>query len=145
MAAVIPDPPERLSSALLELRPISQWDIPEILIAHQDDRNLAASLGLERSPSGAQLGTEVDRAPADWAAGILKLTVLTPGSDDCRGRLTLDAIDLEAGTARATIWIAPDRRGRGLAGAALSLARDWLARSCGIEQLECGEDRPRGG
>jgi RimJ/RimL family protein N-acetyltransferase len=141
----LPEPPTRLSAETVELRPISDWDIPEILIAHQDDRGLAPSLGLDRPPSGALLGREVENAEADWAAGTLKLTVLTPGSDDCRGRLTIDAIDSEQHTARVTIWIAPDRRGRGLAAAAVGLARDWLARSCGIEQLQCGEDRPRGG
>ena len=141
----IPEPPPRLSSETLALRPISDWDIPEILIAHQDDRGLAPGLGLDRPPSGAQLGREVEDAAADWAAGTLKLTLVTPGSDDCRGRLTIDSLDFAHGTARATIWVAPDRRGRGLARAALGLAGDWLARSCGIEQLQCGEDRPRGG
>jgi RimJ/RimL family protein N-acetyltransferase len=141
----VPDLPPRLSAATVELRPISDWDIPEILIAHQDDRTLASSLGLERPPSGAQLGIEVEQAPADWAAGMLKLTLLQPGSDDCRGRLVIDGLDFDAGTARATIWVAPDLRGRGLAQAALALAGDWLARSCGIHQLQCGEDRPRGG
>jgi RimJ/RimL family protein N-acetyltransferase len=140
----IPEPPMRLSSPEIDLRPISAWDIPEILIAHQDDRRLAVDLGLARPPSGAQLGREVDEASADWAAGTLKLTLVQPGSDDCRGRITIDGIDLDARTARAMIWVAPDRRGRGLARAAFALAGDWLARSCGIEQLQCGEDRPRG-
>jgi RimJ/RimL family protein N-acetyltransferase len=141
----IPDPPERLRADTLELRPISDWDIPEILIAHQDDRTLAAALGLERPPSSAQLGLEVEAAAADWAAGTLKLTLLTPGSEDCRGRLVIDSLDPAAGTARATLWVVPEWRGRGLGRAALALAGDWLARSCGIEQLQCGEDRPRGG
>lgn len=140
----LPPPPSRLTSPEIELRPISAWDIPEILIAHQDDRRLAVDLGLERPPSGAQLGREVEDGPADWAAGTLKLTLVEPGSDDCRGRLVIEAIDLEHGTARATIWVAPDRRGRGLARAAFGLAGDWLARSSGIQQLQCGEDRPRG-
>jgi RimJ/RimL family protein N-acetyltransferase len=141
----LPDPPERLSSDVLELRPISDWDIPEILIAHQDDSALAAALGLDRAPSSAQLGQEVEDAAAEWAAGTLKLTLLTPGSEDCRGRLVIDEIDLAAGSARATLWVAPNRRGRGLGQAALALAGDWLARSCGIHQLQCGEDRARGG
>ncbi len=141
----IPEPPPRLSAPDIELRPISAWDIPEILIAHQDDRRLAGDLGLSRPPSGAQLGDEVDTAPADWAAGTLKLTLVQPGSEDCRGRLVIDQIDFSTGTARGTIWVAPDRRGRGLARAAFALAGDWLTRSCGIEQLQCGEDRPRGG
>ena len=145
MTAVPPPAPERLLGERVGLRPIADWDIPEILIAHQDDRRLAAALGLSRPPSGAELGREVEEAAADWAAGVLKLTVLEPGSNDCRGRLTIDALDPETGRARVTVWIAPERRGRGLASEALRLAEDWLATSCGIEQLQCGEDRPRRG
>jgi RimJ/RimL family protein N-acetyltransferase len=144
MTSFTPPPPERLSTSTIGLRPISAWDIPEILIAHQDDRSLAPSLGLDRPPSGAQLGREVEQAEAAWTAGRLQLTVLEPGSEDCRGRLVIDHIDPLAGTAQATIWIAPGRRGRGLASEALGLARDWLARQGGIEQLQCGEDRARG-
>jgi RimJ/RimL family protein N-acetyltransferase len=124
-------------SDIVALRSISTWDIPEILIAHQDDRELAAALGLARPPSAAQLGAEVETAAVDWAAGTLKLTVLVPGSDDCRGRLVIDELDAAAGTARAVIWIAPSWRGRGLARAAVALAGDWLARDSGIERLRC--------
>jgi RimJ/RimL family protein N-acetyltransferase len=143
--AEIPDPPKRLSSDTVALRPISDWDIPEILIAHQDDRTLAQALGMKRAPSSAQLGQEVEDSAAAWAAGTLKLTLVTPGSDDCRGRLVIDELDVPAGTARATVWVAAELRGRGLARAALALAGDWLAGACGIHQLQCGEDRPSGG
>jgi GNAT superfamily N-acetyltransferase len=112
-----------IADETVALRPISDWDIPEILIAHQDDPDLAAALGLERPPSAAELGQEVEEAAAEWAAGTLKLTVLVPGSDDCRGRLTIDAA---SGTTR--VWIAPGWRGRGLAGGAVALAEHWLAR-----------------
>jgi RimJ/RimL family protein N-acetyltransferase len=145
MASFSPPPPRRLSSDAVALRPIAEWDIPEILIAHEDDRELARATGLLRPPSGAELGREVEDAPVAWAAGRIQLTVLEPGSEDCRGRVLIDAIDADAGTARVSVWIAPGRRGRGLASGALALARDWLARECGIEQLQCGENRPGGG
>jgi hypothetical protein len=132
---VIPEPPVVLSSAAVALRPIANWDIPEILIAHQEDRALAAALGLERPPSAAELGREVEDAAAAWAAGLLKLTVLVPGAQDCRGRLLLDVRDAANG-ARATIWIAPGWRGRGLAHAAVALAGDWLARGSGGGGME---------
>lgn len=141
----MPDPPARLSGALVDLRPISDWDIPEILIAHEDDRSLAARLGLARPPSGAELGAEVEQAAADWAAGTLKLTLVQPGSEDCCGRLVIDAIDPVAGRARVTVWVAPRLRGRGLAREARVLATDWLGRRCGVGELECAEDRPRRG
>ncbi|HET9074760.1 MAG TPA: GNAT family N-acetyltransferase [Solirubrobacteraceae bacterium] len=141
----IPDPPERLVGERVELRPIADWDIPEILIAHQDDRDLAACLGMERPPSGAELGREVEEAAAAWAAGLLKLTIVEPGSNDCRGRLVIDLREAEGTTAPVTVWIARDRRGRSIASEALGLARDWLARSGGIAQLQCREDRPRRG
>lgn len=141
---MVPDVPERLVGDGVELRPISDWDIPEILIAHQDDPGLAAALGMARAPSGAQLGSEVERAAADWAGGELKLTLCAPGSDDCCGRLVISGLDPAAGLARYVIWVVPGLRGRGLARAAVALAADWLADSCGIHQLQCGQDRARG-
>ena len=58
----IPEPPDRIGDELIELRPIAEWDIPEVLIAHQDDRELHRRLGLSKPPTGAQLGSEVERA-----------------------------------------------------------------------------------
>jgi RimJ/RimL family protein N-acetyltransferase len=123
----IPARPALLRAETVALRPISDWDIPEILIAHQDDPELAAALGLDRPPTAAQLGREVERAAADWRAGLIKLTVLVPGCEDCRGRLVVDMRDPAPAGVRPLIWIAPGWRGRGLARGALALASDWLS------------------
>ena len=69
-----------MGDELIELRPIAEWDIPEVLIAHQDDRELHRWLGMSKPPTGAQLGSEVDDAEAHRLAGdVLKLTIVEPG------------------------------------------------------------------
>ncbi|MBO0768241.1 MAG: hypothetical protein J2O48_06105, partial [Solirubrobacterales bacterium] len=138
--ATVPALAEPLSDGVITLRRISDWDIPDILIAFQDDPEMAAGLGLARAPSGADLGSEVERSDASWEAGRPQLTLTRAGSDDCIGRLEIDL------AARACqIWVSPGQRGRGYARRALALAGDWLGAGAGCQQLQCGQDRPRGG
>ncbi len=123
----IPELPERLSDGQVELRTSTEWDIPDILIAHQDDRDLYRRLGLPRPPSGAELGSAAEREPAQRAAGTaVKLTIVQPDSDDCRGRVEVREINWEQGSAALSVWVAPGLRGRGLARRALALAARWL-------------------
>lgn len=132
----IPEPPDRISDALIELRTIQEWDIPEVLIAHQDDLELHRRLGLERPPTGAQLGSEVDDAEAVRQAGTgVKLTIVEPGSNDCRGRVEVTGIDWEQGSASVRVWVAPQRRGRGYEQRAAELASEWLRTSVGLREL----------
>jgi RimJ/RimL family protein N-acetyltransferase len=132
----IPEPPDRISDELVELRPIAEWDIPEVLIAHQDDRELHRRLDLARPPTGAQLGSEVDDAVAVRQAGAgVKLTIVEPGSNDCRGRVEVDDIDWERGSARLRVWVAPQLRGRGYEQRAAELAAQWLQTSAGLDEL----------
>jgi RimJ/RimL family protein N-acetyltransferase len=132
----IPALTDRLSDGVIELRAISEWDIPEILIAHQDDPRLHLALGLARPPSGAQLGFEVERAEAERQAGArVALTIVDPGREDCIGRVEVRAIDWDAATAELVAWVAPQRRGRGLGERALALTRQWLADACGLRRL----------
>jgi RimJ/RimL family protein N-acetyltransferase len=132
-----PDLTSPLSSDRVVVRFESERDIPEILIAHQDDPTLHARLGLPRPPSGAELGRRNERAAAERAAGYsVYLTILAPGSDICRGQLNVQQVDWEDRRAEAAIWVAPDFRGRGLASDALRLTSDWLFASCGLERLE---------
>jgi RimJ/RimL family protein N-acetyltransferase len=132
----IPELEGRLSDGVVELRTISEWDIPEILIAHQDDPRLHVELGLERPPSGAQLGSEVERAEAERIAGThVALTIVEPGSEDCIGRVEVRRIDWNAAAAELVVWVAPRRRDRGIGPRALRLARAWLQEACGLEQL----------
>jgi RimJ/RimL family protein N-acetyltransferase len=132
----IPEPPDRIGDELVELRPIAEWDIPEVLIAHQDDRELHRRLDLSRPPTGAQLGSEVDDAAALRQAGAgVKLTIVEPGSNDCRGRVEVDDIDWERGSARVRVWVAPQLRGRGYEQRAAELAARWLQSSVGLGEL----------
>jgi RimJ/RimL family protein N-acetyltransferase len=132
----IPEPPPRLSDEVIELRAIAEWDIPDVLIAYQDDPTLHVALGQERSPTGALLGNQVERSEALRLAGEgISLTLVEPGRSDCRGRIDVFAFDWERKRAELTVWVAPDFRGRGFAAHALTLAIGWLKRDVGFEDV----------
>ena len=127
---------EPLRAERIALRFGSERDIPEILIAHQDDPRMYARIGDERPPSGAELGREAERAEAERAGRAhVSLTILEPGSDDCRGRIEVGHVDPEAARAELRVWVAPQYRGRGYASSALALAAGWLFGACGLERL----------
>jgi RimJ/RimL family protein N-acetyltransferase len=119
------------------VRLAAERDIPEVLIAHQDDPRLHARLGLHRPPSGAELGRQMELAESEREAGVrVRLTIVEPGSDECRGRISVHSIDWESGRAELGMWLAPRVRGRGLAPAALRLVVEWLFGDCGLERVE---------
>lgn len=127
----------RLGEEPVQLRAASEWDIPEILIAHQDDRDLHRRLGAEKPPTGAQLGHRMELAEADRRAGRrASYAIVEPDSDYCRGRIDVDAIDWQHGIARLQIWISPHFRSRGYARAALRLIAVWLLDRVGLSQLQ---------
>ena len=133
----IPEPPERFGDELVELRQIAEWDIPEVLIAHQDDRDLCRRMGLERPPTGAQLGSEVEHAPEERLAGTaLKLTIVRPGGNDCLGRVEVDGFDWESGSAAVRVWTAPRMRGRGYEQRAADLVSEWLRSRAGLRNVD---------
>jgi len=116
------------------LRLAADRDIPEILIAHQDDPQLYARLGLQRPPSGAELGRQMELAERERETGMrVRLTIVEPGSDACRGRISVHSIDWESGRAELGMWLVPQARGRGLAPAALLLAAGWLFEKCNLD------------
>lgn len=126
----------RLTDGAVELRLAKEWDIPDVLIAHQDDPALYRRLGLVRPPSGAELGRRSEAEPGERAAGrALRLTVVEPGQDTCRGQIEIHRIDWDQGEAEIGIWLAPQVRGRGLAPRALRLAAGWLFGACGLSKL----------
>lgn len=132
----IPEPPERIVDQLVELRPIAEWDIPEVLIAHQDDRELHRRLGLPRAPTGAQLGSEVEHEQAQRLAGSsVKLTIVEPGRNDCCGRVEVDGVDWEQGGADMRVWVVPQLRGRGYEQRAADLAVTWLRDRVGLQRV----------
>ena len=78
-----PEPTEALSTGTVALRLAAERDIPEVLIAHQDDPELYRRLGLDRPPSGAELGRRVEGGPSDRATGTaVWLTIVRAGADE---------------------------------------------------------------
>jgi RimJ/RimL family protein N-acetyltransferase len=127
----------RLSDGVIELRAIADWDIPEILVAHQNDPTMYRRLGARRPPTGAQLGSQVDHACDDRVSGRqLSLTIVQPRSEWCRGRIDVHAIDWERRTAQIGIWVDPLYRNRQFARRALVLASRWLLETVGLRRLD---------
>lgn len=132
-----PNLSQPLSGAAAQLRFAAERDIPEVLIAHQDDAELYVRLGTLRPPSGAELGRRIEAGPAERAAGAgVWLTIVPVGSDECCGQLDVHAVDWAHARAELRIWVAPGQRGRGLAADALRLAGRWLLVDCGLERLQ---------
>lgn len=119
------------------LRDYAERDIPEILIAHQDDRRLHVLTGEDRPPSGAELGRAAEREAADRAIGErATLTILEPGADTCRGQIRVQPVDWDQSRAEVGIWLAPQVRGRGIGRGALRLAGAWLLGPCRLGRVE---------
>jgi RimJ/RimL family protein N-acetyltransferase len=129
--------PKGLSTEAVALRLAAERDIPEVLIAHQDDPDLHRRLGLVRPPSGAELGRRVEGGPADRATGsTLWLTIVAAGDDECIGQLDVHKVDWDHSRAELGIWIAPAHRGRGVAADALRLIGGWLLNECGMARVQ---------
>jgi ribosomal-protein-alanine N-acetyltransferase len=140
-----PDLGPPLTSPAAQLRAVAERDIPEILIAHQDDPRLYQSLSLDRPPSGAELGRRVEREAGERAAGAgAWLTIIdgvrAAGSDLCRGQVQVSDVDWDHLRAGLSIWVAPADRGRGLGAGALALAGRWLLEVCGMMRVELFAD-----
>jgi RimJ/RimL family protein N-acetyltransferase len=132
-----PDLTEPLCGERACLRFAAERDIPEILIAHQDDPELHVRLGLERPPSGAELGrrTEGEAVERDLGIGV-RFTLVEPGADVCVGQLDVHRVDWDNQRAELGVWVAPARRGRGLATCALRLAGRWLLSTTGLARVQ---------
>ena len=128
---------EPLTDGEVLLRDYAERDIPEILIAHQDDPRMHVLIGEDRPPSGAELGRAAEREQLERVAGErAMLTVLEPGSDACRGQIRVHPVDWDQRRAEVSIWLAPQVRGRGLAPRALRLAGEWLLGACRLARVE---------
>jgi RimJ/RimL family protein N-acetyltransferase len=132
-----PDLREPLEGERIWLRYAAERDIPEVLIAHQDDPQLHARLGLERSPSGAELGrrTEGEAVERDLGIGV-RFTIVRPGTDVCVGQLDVHRVDWDNQRAELGLWVAPALRRHGLSACALRLAGRWLLGTCGLARVE---------
>lgn len=128
-----PAPDAPLSDSVVALRLSAERDIPEVLIAYQDDPQLAAALGERRPPTGAALGSRAEDAPRAMASGQgIVFSILQAGLDRCRGEVRVSEVDWAAGRARLTVWVAPGYRGQGLGSQACRLANRWLIERCGL-------------
>jgi RimJ/RimL family protein N-acetyltransferase len=128
---------EPLKDECVALRDAAERDIPEILIAHDDDPLLHIRRGLGKAPTGAELGRQAENAAAERAAGTsATLTIVEPGSDVCRGQVIVHSVEWDHARAELGIWLAPQARGRGLASHALRLAGEWLLGTCGLARVQ---------
>jgi RimJ/RimL family protein N-acetyltransferase len=131
-----PELPQPLGDGRVTIRFAAERDIPEVLIAYQDDPELHRRMAEERPPSGAELGRRAERAEAERLAGrSVMMTVVESGEDVCRGQIYVHEVDWDNAHAELGMWISPERRGRGLARRSLALATSWLLRECGLERV----------
>jgi RimJ/RimL family protein N-acetyltransferase len=128
---------EPLTDGTVTLRDYAERDIPEILIAYQDDPRLHLLTGEDRPPSGADLGSRAEREAVARAVGErATLTILESDSDTCRGQLRVEDPDWDQHRTGLTIWLAPQVRGRGFGRRALRLTAEWLINTCGLARVE---------
>jgi RimJ/RimL family protein N-acetyltransferase len=133
----LPELDEPLSDGEVAVRLAAERDIPEVLIAYQDDPQLHLRMGEERPPSGAQLGRLSERAEADRAAGRgVTLTIVTRDSDVCVGQVNVHHVDSAHARLELGIWIAPESRGRGVGASALRLVAQWLIERSDFERVQ---------
>src|SRR5436305_8602831 len=146
--ASFPELQDPLSDGVVTLRPSAERDIPEVLIAYQDDPALHQALGEPRPPSGAALGRRAKCAQEELLAGrTLTFTILQTGSDICRGEVRVAVGDWQPAPTRSPahppapppahrraqvrVWLAPGWRGRGMGRRAHTLACRWPKETCG--------------
>jgi RimJ/RimL family protein N-acetyltransferase len=126
-----------LTDGSVTVRLAAERDIPEVLIAYQDDPELHLRMGEERPPSGAELGRLAERADADRTRGSrLTMTIVGTGSDVCVGQINVHHVDWDNARVELGVWVAPQTRGRGLASSALRLVARWLLIELGFERVQ---------
>jgi RimJ/RimL family protein N-acetyltransferase len=132
-----PDLEAALADRSVIVRLGAERDIPEILIAYQDDPQLHLRMGQERPPSGAELGRLAERADVDRAAGrAVTFTIVEHRSDTCRGQIYVHHVEWDNARAELGIWVAPASRGNGLARGALAMVAPWLLRESGLDRVQ---------
>ncbi len=132
----IPNLQDPLSDGAVALRLTAERDIPEILIAYENDPRMHEHLGEPRPPSGAQLGQASEAADEDRLHGrYVALSIVAPPADDCLGQVRVHTIEWIHARAELGLWVSPAERGRGLGRRALRLAAGWLFGHCGLVRV----------
>src|SRR5260370_24742311 len=100
-----PDLDEPLIDNEVRVRLAAEYDIPEVLIAYQDDSELHLRMGEPRPPSGAELGRLAERAADDRSAGGgITLTIVGSGSDVCLRQGNVPRANWEKPRAAPPAW-----------------------------------------
>jgi RimJ/RimL family protein N-acetyltransferase len=122
-----------LTDGTVAVRLSAERDIPEVLIAYQDDPSLARALGEPKPPSGAVLGRRAEQAEEERRAGRrLTFTIVRSGEDLCRGEVRVTDVDWTSARAVLRLWVAPQSRGGGIGPRAHALVQGWLRAECGL-------------
>jgi RimJ/RimL family protein N-acetyltransferase len=136
----LPDPP--LSDGDLHLRPWALADAP-VLAAAWEDPEIARWTGV---PHRCQVDDAARwiRADADRRARGLSLDLVAVVDDAIVGEVGLSAIDRPRRTGEIGWWVAPHRRGRGLATRAVALVAEWAVTELSIDEVvaRCHVDNP---
>ena len=135
--SLLPPLTEPLRDPVVVLREAAERDIPEVLVAHQDDAGLSEALGLRRPPSGAELGRAIEEVDARRLSGAgTTLTITRPDDDECVGQVEVGTIDSDHRRVDLAVWVVPAYRGRGLGRAALALTSRWLIERADLERVQ---------
>jgi RimJ/RimL family protein N-acetyltransferase len=132
----IPELTAPLTDGQIALRRQEERDIPEVLVAFDDDAELHADRGLKRPPSGAELGRALEEAPQRRAAGIDETLAIVDGSGRFAGELIVHTIDWDDRRAELGVWLIPAARGAGIGRRALRLGAEWLLADWELGRLQ---------
>jgi RimJ/RimL family protein N-acetyltransferase len=132
----IPELPEPLTDGTITLRPQHERDIPDVLVAFDNDEHLHINRGLKQPPSGAELGRALEEAPQRRAAGIDETLSIVVGHGAFAGELIVHSIDWDDRRAALGLWLVPAMRSKGIGRRALALGCAWLFREWELDRLQ---------
>lgn len=137
----LPAPPLRDVTTGIELRPWRDGDA-EALAAAWSVPDVAGQAAVPGAGSAADAARWIAAAPARLADGVALDLVIGPidGPDAPWGEVGLNRLALRSGDRERVEWevgwwVAPERRGRGVAGAAAALLVGWAVADLGLERV----------
>jgi [ribosomal protein S5]-alanine N-acetyltransferase len=125
-----PDPPLKAGSILL--RPFEHRDAPAVVKACADEDIVRFTFMVEGT--GESDAVEwIDRSNEWWPLGMPRFAIADTKDDQVFGQIGI-AVNAHHRSAEAYYWVLAERRGQGVASAALGLVADW-ALAKGVERL----------